>query len=142
MSLYNMMCGINPAASRLLKAIDLDPKSVPRFRDIWVDKNFTEVTVHTRTGGGNREAYTEQNALMSTHPLYLRDSDDSFDSTFADFVFRLPSEQKEMLLEELRVGMSHHDDAEKKREAVIRMITKTPREKFDEAMSSMRQKMN
>lgn len=135
MSLYNMMCGVNPAAGRLLVAINLPPSSIPRFRDVWVDRDLTEVTVYTRTGGGNREGYKNENAVLCGHPLYLRDSDDDFDSTFANFTFRLPEEEKAKLLSE--IDEAAKGDAEKK-DHVLAVISETPREKFDKAMEALK----
>jgi hypothetical protein len=135
MSLYNMVCGMNPAAGRLLAALNLDHNIIPRFRDVWVNDEFTEVTVHTRTGGGNREAYEEENAALQAHPLYLRDADDDFDRTFADFTFRLPDEEKAKLLTEIEEAFK--DNAEKKQQVII-AITEEPREKFDKVMDALK----
>lgn len=134
MSLYNMMCGSNPASGRLLAAINLDPGSIPRFRDVWVNDDMTEVTVHTRTGGGNRESYEAENDALCAHPLYLRDADDDFDSTFADFTFRLPAEEKAKMLAEIEEAVK---DSPEKKEAVMAAITEEPREKFDKVMNAM-----
>ena len=135
MSLYNMMCGSNPAAGRLLAAINLDPNTIPRFRDVWINDDMTEITVHTRTGGGNRDDYEEQNDAMAAHPLYLRDCDDDFDSTFADFTFRLPEEEKAKLLAE--IAEANKDTPPEHKEQIMEAITKEPREKFDEVMAAM-----
>jgi hypothetical protein len=126
---------MNLAAGRLLDAIKLDPNSIPRFRDVWVNDDFTEVTVHKRTGGGNREGYEEENAALQAHPLYLRDADDDFDSTFADFTFRLPEEEKAKLLAEIEEAVK--DEPEKKQQ-VMATITEEPREKFDKVMNALK----
>lgn len=136
MSLYNMMCGINPVAGRLLKAINLNPGSIPRFRDIWINNDFTEITVHTRTGGGNREAYADQNEALQAHPLYLRDADDSFDSTFADFTFSVPKEEKEALMAEIESEIG--DDPNMKAKALA-IITEEAREKFNKVLEALKE---
>lgn len=135
MSLYNMMCGTNPAAGRLLSAINLDPNSIPRFRDVWANNDLTEVTVHTRTGGGNREDYETENDALCAHPLYLSDADDDFDSTYADFTFRLPEEEKIKLLAEIADAVK--DDPEKSAQ-VMKAVTTGAREKFDAVMESLK----
>lgn len=135
MSLYNMMCGSNPAAGRLLAAINLDPNTIPRFRDVWINDEMTEVTVHTRTGGGNREDYEEQNDAMVAHPLYLRDCDDDYDCTFADFTFRLPEEERAKLLAEIEEVVK---DSPEKKEQILSAITEEPREKFDKVMNALK----
>jgi hypothetical protein len=133
MSLYNMVCGSNPVAGRLLAAINLDPNTVPRFRDVWINDDMTEITVHTRTGGGNREDYEEENGEMVSHPLYLRDCDDNFDSTYADFTFRVTEEEKAKLLAEI-ADATEQSPPDHKRQ-IMEAITKEPRKKYDEAMT-------
>lgn len=136
MSLYNMMCGFNPAAGRLLAAINLDPNIIPRFRDVWINSDMTKITVHTRTGGGNRDDYEDQNNAMTAHPLYLRDSDDDFDSTFANFTFRVPEEEKAKLLAEIEEAT--RDKTPENKERVLAAITEQPREKFNKVMRDLK----
>jgi hypothetical protein len=83
---------------------------VARFRDIWVEKgeDGPVIAIYTRQGGGNRECncgeqgnvaqhapeqcYAACNEALAAHPLYLRDADDTLDSTYATFYFRPPAE--------------------------------------------------
>jgi len=44
--------------------------------------------LHTRMGGGNRDDYADSIAELQAHPGFLRDYDDSFDCTYANFVYR------------------------------------------------------
>ena len=69
------------------------PDEYPRFRDCFVEKNC--ILVHTRTGGGNREDYETENNEMTNHPNYMTDYDDSFDSTYANFIFSVPEKWKD-----------------------------------------------
>ncbi len=136
MSLYNMMCGMNPAAGFLLDMIGLEPSTIPRFRDVWIDDDFKTITVHTRTGGGNRESYQDENDAMTENPNYVCDHDDSFDSTFADFVFTVPqakADELRKILEEASEG-----DEEKKANGMTNLTT-TAREKFSAVMEGMKQ---
>lgn len=75
------------------------PDMYPRFRDCFLvdeghpeyDDNF--IHVYTRVGGGNRGAgYGEEE--LKQHPNYVADFDDSFDSTYATYVFSVPDEWK------------------------------------------------
>ena len=92
-----------------------------RFRNIFLTKNEEGediVILYTRNGGGNRACwelegcpewgaedpsthnercmiYTNWN--LTQHPLYIRDYDDDFDSTYAYFEFRVPTVLEEML---------------------------------------------
>src|SRR5699024_5755351 len=86
----------------------------PRFRDCFAQqrewendgeipymgmKNDEEepntICVFTRVGGGNRESYVAEIKELQKHENYLFDYDDSFDSTYATFVFNVPDEFKE-----------------------------------------------
>lgn len=135
MSLYNMLCGTNPATGRLLMAINLNPNAIPRFRDVWANDDLTEVTVHTRTGGGNRNSYQEENDSLCAHPFYLHDADDDFDSTYADFTFRIPDEEKIKLLAEIADAVK--GDPEKSTQ-IMKAITIGAKEKFDAVMVNLK----
>lgn len=97
MSLYNALFGQNADAPKFLAILNhVAPFDPPRFRDCYFDGEF--IVVHTRTGGGNRECWCDEgsehacfgaaNDAMTTHPWYVRDVDDDFDSTYADWFFR------------------------------------------------------
>lgn len=89
-----MLHGVNPNAPALLSALKLNPAEIDRLRDVSFGKDGEEIVVHIfcRTGGGNREHYP--NTKLVEHPLYIRDEDDSFDSTYAHYYLRLPEEVK------------------------------------------------
>lgn len=117
MSLYNLLFGTNAAAPLLLAALGLTENDIPRFRDCYVDGEY--IVIHTRTGGGNRDYYESAescrncypeyfndgpdepagpwNSDLAAHPCYVRDEDDDFDSTYADFYFKFPEEYAEDL---------------------------------------------
>lgn len=109
MSLYNQLFGMNPLSVDLLRIIDVggDEFPVARFRDAhFVEvKDDLRIAVFTRQGGGNRHCYGDEydgdcggpsgcsgcsNDQLKHHPLYVRDYDDDFDSTYATFEFRPP----------------------------------------------------
>lgn len=113
MSFYNNLFGVNPASGLLLKALNLNVSDIPRFRDCYLDGD--KIVVHTRTGGGNREDYEEENERLAQHPNYSYDEDNDFDSTYADFYFTFPEEYKsdlEALSKELE-GYSPSDNWQK-----------------------------
>lgn len=106
MSMYNIMHGENPAGRSLLGVLEVRASfNVGRYRDAWVeiDGDRPIIRVHTRNGGGNRDCYcpaemqredkhkdgclTLAIESMQQHPWYLRDADDDFDFTYADFYF-------------------------------------------------------
>jgi hypothetical protein len=115
MSMYGIISGggDKPTAELVLEAINsVAPISIPRYRDAYIEKNddAIELVIFTRTGGGNRECYCEEagcnhesccyhgdNDKMAQHPLYLRDDDDNFDSTYAKFYFNVPDAYKERI---------------------------------------------
>lgn len=97
MSLYNMLFGTNPASEMILATLGLSLSDVPRFRDVYLHDGY--IVVHTRTGGGNRDWYDEPNddnpdgpwnSTLVANKYYVRDEDDDFDSTYADFYFKYP----------------------------------------------------
>lgn len=73
-----------------------------RIRDSWFERQGDDVVIalYTRNGGGNREHFHDDGddgtctgckmEKITSHPLYLNDRDDSFDSTYATIWFRLP----------------------------------------------------
>jgi hypothetical protein len=89
---------------------------VGRYRDSWVEKDpdgEPVIAVYTRNGGGNRECWADgedepcagdctgciATVRLPAHPMYLRDRDDDFDSTYATFYFRAPEEYRDQLAE-------------------------------------------
>ena len=112
MSLYNAINGVNPATFFILPMLgEKHPDSYPRFRDCFVgelsnsdeddqfgipkkelDQSKRVISVYTRVGGGNREDYKDEIKELRSHPNYIWDYDDDFDSTFATFQFSVPKE--------------------------------------------------
>jgi len=95
--LYNALFGYNPLARHLLLELGIDHHDVPRFRDCFLSADGSSVVILTRTGGGNRKEYAEQNAVMTRRAGYLRDEDDSFDTTYALFHFAVPESIKHII---------------------------------------------
>jgi len=72
----------------------LPTKFVPRFRDAVMYREGGEIYVKvlTRSGGGNRETYQAQiDAIKNNHPLFVKEYDDEYDSTYAYFIFKIPT---------------------------------------------------
>lgn len=67
-----------------------------RFRDIHLNETGDKITMHTRNGGGNRDAYQYVFDLLRRHPNYLSDKDDDFDCTYANIKFSVPAEYQEL----------------------------------------------
>jgi hypothetical protein len=93
--LYNTLFGQHANADRLLQLLGLTRDDVPRFRSCYW--NGEHIVIHTRTGGGNREEYEDQNDMLTLVSGYVRDEDDDFDPTYADFYFNPPAEAAEAL---------------------------------------------
>ena len=102
MTLYNMIMGTYRHADTFLQILnEVEELSIPRFRDCYLSGK--SICVVTRTGGGNREEYENDNDLMTQHPLYVSDSDCSGDETYAKFYFRFPDDLKDDLNELVRL---------------------------------------
>ena len=161
MSLYNLIHGVNPLASLLLGILRIDPiKDVARFRDCYLyrsEAGALEIHVFTRMGGGNRghSGWNDDGRLgdpgcpcngclmeyrLTKHPDYLRDFDDSYDSTYATYAFRVVEpvrklvdalasepgamqvpfeERSEVFLQKLREGKDDDPDVKRVIEALL-----------------------
>jgi hypothetical protein len=93
--LYGQFFGMNQYAIAILEALGLKPDDFFRFRDACVAQG--EIAVYTRLGGGNRRDYTAVFEAMRHHPNYMRDEDDTFDSTYCTFYFSLPDQYRNIL---------------------------------------------
>jgi len=67
-----------------------------RFRDIYLNEDGTKIILYTRNGGGNREEYWYIFKGLKTHPNYLEDYDDDYDSTYAYIEFLVPEKYREL----------------------------------------------
>ena len=99
MSLYNIMNGVNPATFFVLPMLGKHPDEYPRFRDCFLSDDerpelADHIHIYTRTGGENRDDYESENQAMREMPGFVTDYDDSFDCTFASWVFRVPERWK------------------------------------------------
>jgi hypothetical protein len=95
MSFYDMALGDGHQYDRVESTagiLCIAPERFPRARDSWIEKDpgGAVIALYTRAGGGNRDDYAEQIALLQHHALYLEDADDTFDKTYATFRFRVP----------------------------------------------------
>lgn len=92
MSFYNMLFGKNAMTDLLLAVIGFKEVDVERFRDVHFsdDESGVRIGVYARTGGGNRSDYPQLALYRS--PLFLTTEDGEYDSTYASFFFRVPSE--------------------------------------------------
>lgn len=91
MSLYNMVFGVNPDSDKLLSILGKTRDDFGRFRDVFVEDGM--IVVHTRNGGGNREAYEDVFEEMAEHPWYSHDEDNDFDCTYANIYFKIPDDK-------------------------------------------------
>ena len=97
MSLYNALNGFNPACVYILPMLGRPHTWYPRFRDCFVAEEDGEqfIDVFTRCGGLNRgQGYGDEEALYHD-PNFVKTWDDSFDSTYGTFRFRVPEEWKD-----------------------------------------------
>lgn len=100
MSLYNMVHGMNPSVFLILPLLGKKPDDFPRFRDCFLeDEEHPEyrdhILVYTRVGGPNREDYEDEIATIEAMPTFVGSYDDSYDNTYATFVFSPPEEWRE-----------------------------------------------
>lgn len=109
--LYNMLFGQHSNSEQLLALLGITASDVPRYRSCYWDGEH--IVIHTRTGGGNRDYYESEQSCRESYPEYftgdeppsgpwnedlraipgfVRDQDDDFDCTYADFFYTPPAE--------------------------------------------------
>jgi hypothetical protein len=98
MSLYNMIHGATIATFFVLPMLGKHPDEYPRFRGCFIaDEGHPEyddhIHVYTRVGGGNRGCDFGEEKLYDM-PEFVTTFDDSFDSTYATYVFKVPDKWK------------------------------------------------
>jgi hypothetical protein len=107
-SLYEMLFpgGVNRAIAVLVLLGGFrHPADVGRIRDGWIERDPEDrylIRLVTRNGGSNRKAYRRQIDQLRSHPLYIRDADHEYYSTYVSFWFQLPiGKISEEMLEEV-----------------------------------------
>jgi hypothetical protein len=101
--MYNVVFGVNPATPVILMALGITRENfafqLGRFRDAFVHRD--EIVVYTRNGGNNRDCFERapradcpcsgcaMRFRVPMHADYLRDKDDTFDSTYASIWYRI-----------------------------------------------------
>jgi len=113
MSLYHALFGVNPFSRMLLEMLGTSEAAIPRYRDCFLNEDGTEIVIHTRTGGGNRNYYEHPDRRRREDPDsdyegpyncdlrkiagFKYDADDDFDCTYADFHYAVPEAVKEQV---------------------------------------------
>ena len=145
--MYNIVFGENPLGEVLLAVLGLNTQSVGRYRDAFVSNG--EIVVYTRNGGGNRECYLDEDNptqesdcgrdgcyscaithRLPKHPNYLRDQDDTFDSTYATVYFSIPEKVVE-LIKNKGIDIGDWKPDERWKEALAKLDAMGPQEALD-----------
>ena len=137
MSLYNMINGVSSATFFILPMLGKHPEEYPRFRDCFLrDGEHPEydwhIHVYTRVGGNNRNCGFGEEELYN-HPNFIDSFDDSFDNTFATYVFSVPEKWKTDF-EKIKNG-NLKDISEEYKKELYRVFPKL-KEEFDEMFKS------
>lgn len=89
MSLYNAMCGFNPACLLLMPMLGRKQEEYPRFRDCFLSDDKKHIDIYTRVGGGNRDSgYGEE--VLYKDENFVTTFDDDYDTTYATYRFKVP----------------------------------------------------
>jgi hypothetical protein len=114
MTMFDMVIGESPAANQLLEALGITKWKVARYRSCWLEEG--RICLHTRTGGGNREFFESEESRGTAYARefdvdpnnvtrdfecyyhtdlraiegFIEDSDDDYDSTYANFYYEIP----------------------------------------------------
>ncbi len=114
MSFYNMLFGENQSSELLLKILGITENDIPRYRDIYW--NGKHIVIYTRTGGGNREFYeNEESKILNYGEEYgkdyngpynddlrkidgfICDFNDDYDCTYASFLYEVPKKYLDII---------------------------------------------
>ena len=118
MSLYNKLFGENENAMALLGMIELTRNDFQRYRDVYLNKSATIITVLARIGGDNRKNFKQVFINIRKNKWYIRDFDDNFDNTYTYIQFKIPEKYQytcKMIApkeEELTVGEKFKKEVE------------------------------
>ncbi len=93
MSLYNLLCGYNPACVVILPMLGRKQDEYPRFRDCFVSEDKKTIVIYTRVGGGNRNCGFGEEKLYED-PNFVGTYDDDFDRTYGYYEFNVPEKWK------------------------------------------------
>ena len=89
MSFYNMVNGFNSACFFFMPMLGRKQSEYPRFRDCFITED-NNIAIYTRVGGGNRGCgYGEEELYKDKN--FLTTFDDEYDSTYATYVFKVPT---------------------------------------------------
>jgi len=131
MSFYNMLNDVNPATFFILPMLGKHPDAYPRFRDCFVENGKFHIC--TRTGGGNREEYMEENQAIREMDGFELDFDDDFDRTYAIWVFGIPEKWETDFDKILNGDLKNvSDEYQSELKSVFPKLT----DKFDEIFSA------
>jgi len=87
-----MVNGFNPACVFIMPMLGRKQDEWPRFRDCFVTED-NQIAIYTRVGGNNRgQGYGEEELYKD--PNFVKTFDDSFDDTYATYVFNVPEKWK------------------------------------------------
>lgn len=118
MSLYNKLFGENENTMALLGMIELTRNDFQRYRDVYLNKSATIITVLARIGGDNRKNFKQVFINIRKNKWYIRDFDDNFDNTYTYIQFKIPEKYQytcKMIApkeEELTVGEKFKKEVE------------------------------
>lgn len=140
MSLYNQLFDENKDATALLGMLSLTRNDFARYRDVWLNKSGTIITVLARIGGNNRKDYKQVFTNIRKNKYFIKDFDDNFDNTYAYLQFKIPKKYqytcksiapkeerlslKEMFEKEIQEAKIPGSEADKRMEKIANEILK------------------
>lgn len=96
--LYNATHAVHDDSDLLMEWLGINqPDShftAGRYRDCWLTEDGDRIIVFTRNGGDQRARYQTVLDELKTHPCWVRDWDDDFDSTYCYIEFEVPVEHR------------------------------------------------
>ena len=103
MSFYNAIMGFNPACVLIMPMLGRRQNEWPRFRDCFVEDG--KIAIYTRVGGNNRGCgYGEEELYKDPH--FVKTYDDSFDNTYATYIFNVPENGNRILIRSAKESLA------------------------------------
>lgn len=93
--MYNAVLGDGQEMERawaFTRVLGLRRRDFGRLRDAWVEAHGDTCVLafYTRNGGGNRPDYEDISTALQSHPQFITDDDDEFDTTYRTYRFEFP----------------------------------------------------
>lgn len=105
MSLYGAIFGMDLSANKILSMINLPMKDIPRFTDVCINDEVTQVILTIMIASIDKDSHRDKISALKNNSLYLYATYHGINSNkdyfFKDFIFTLPTEARDKIITEM-----------------------------------------